>query len=446
MGSSINSAGPRDMLGYSPVDYKKFMKGSSATLIMFSVLYCFLYTGRLNISQALPAMQEQMGWNELQLGILSSILFWTYGLGHLINGRLGEIFGVRRFIVLGAVLSAVVNIVLGLQDSLIAIAVLWGVNGYFQSMLWSPGMALLSKWWPGSKRGFATGFANAFSSLGTAAAWAMVMIAFALLPSLGWRAAFVVPVVSIFIMAAIFALTVKESPKQIGLDEFQEEESRSGHENELARIVAEKGKMYPYVYLFRQWRFDIWCVIIAFSNLARYGLLTFIPLYFADELGLNVKSGMVGTLLLPLGMALGTFIIPWMSDKYWPNNRLPAVLICSLVAAATVFILTNSTNIALIATVLFVAGFFIYAINGLTWAYATDIGGRIFGGTAAGILDWAAYMGAAIQAIVFGAVLESTGKWNVVFISIAGTGLAIAILAIIAGRGEGAKTIRKEAA
>jgi sugar phosphate permease len=445
MDNNLNG-GSKNMLGYSAPDYKKFMKGSTTTLIMFSLLYCFLYTGRLNISQALPAMEDQMGWSELQLGILSSILFWTYGLGHLINGRLGEIFGVKRFIIIGGVLSAIVNIVLGLQDSLIAIAILWGVNGYFQSMLWSPGMALLSKWWPGNKRGFATGFANAFSAVGNAAAWAMVIIAFALLPALGWRAAFIVPVISIFIMAIIFALTVKQTPKDVGLEEYKEDESRSGHEDELTRIVAEKGKMYPYAYLFKQWRFDCWCIIIAFSNIARYGLLTFIPLYFVQELGVDPKEGNVGTLLLPLGMALGTFIIPLLSDKYSPNNRLPFVLVCSLASAATVFVFPNTTNMGVVVALLFVAGFFIYSINGLTWAYATDIGGRVFGGTAAGILDWAAYMGAAVQAIIFGAILDATHNWTIVFICIAATGLVIALLALVAGRGAGAGTIQQKAA
>ncbi|MDR2163415.1 MAG: MFS transporter [Clostridiales Family XIII bacterium] len=439
-----SGVGKRSTLGYSDVDFKKFTKGSTVCLLMFSLLYCFLYTGRLNISQALPFMEEQMGWDMTRLGILSSILFWTYGCGHLINGRLGEIFGIKRFIVVGAVLSAIVNIVLGLQNSFAAIAILWGVNGYFQSMLWSPGMALLAKWWPGNRRGFATGFANAFSALGNAAAWGMVLIAFALLPNLGWRAAFIVPVISIFVMALIFALTVKQSPKDIGLEEFKEEDLRSEHEDELERIVAEKGKMYPYAYLFKQWRFDLWCIIIAFSNIARYGLLTFIPTYFVDELGMDVKSGLVGTLWLPLGMALGTFIVPWMSDKYSPNNRLPFVLICSLVSAATVFIFPNTVNMTLVVVLLFIAGFFIYSINGLTWAYATDIGGRVFGGTAAGILDWAAYMGAAVQAIIFGVILDTTNSWNAVFICIAASGLVIAILAIIAGRGKAADTIHSK--
>ena len=154
------------MLGYTQEEYKKFSKNAWIVLLAFSVLYCFLYCGRLNLQYTMPAMMEEEGWTELDLGILSSVLFWTYGIGHLFNGRLGEIFGVNRFIVAGMFLSAAANLLIGFQSSLIVIAVLWGFNGYFQSMLWSPGIALLSRWWPGEKRGFATGFANAFSGFG----------------------------------------------------------------------------------------------------------------------------------------------------------------------------------------------------------------------------------------------------------------------------------------
>jgi sugar phosphate permease len=430
-------------LGYSDADYAKYKKGSITVLIMFSLLYCFLYTGRLNISMALPAMGEQEGWDMLKLGVLSSILFWTYGFGHLFNGRLGEIFGVKRFIIGGAILSAVANIVLGLQSSFLMIAILWGINGYFQSMLWSPGMALLSRWWPGNKRGFATGFANAFSGFGQVVAWAMVMIAFSVFPSLGWRSAFIVPVMSIFVMVVIFAVTVKDSPAKTGLQEFKEEASRDDHEAKLKRLVEEKGKLYPYIHLFKQWRFDCWCLLIACSNIARYGLLTFIPSYFVSELNMDVKAGVVGQLLLPLGMALGTLIIPALTDKFCPDNRLPAVLICALVSSATVFIFPRVENAVIIAALLFIAGFFIYAINGIAWAYATDVGGRIFAGTAAGVLDWAAYMGSAVQAIIFGFILNKSGNWMLVFFCIAGACLIIATLAIIAG-GKGSKRVKVE--
>jgi sugar phosphate permease len=133
-------------------------------------------------------------------------------------------------------------------------------------------------------------------------------------------------------------------------------------------------------------------------------------------------------------MALGTLIVPWLTDKYCSTNRLPAVLICALAAGATVFLFPHLTDSLIVATVLFMAGFFIYAINGVVWAYATDIGGRVFSGTAAGILDWAAYMGAAVQAIIFGALLD-TGNWSTLFIGVGGMCVMIAVSALLAGIG-----------
>jgi len=118
--------------GYSPDQYKKFSVNMWGALFLFAILYCFLYSGRLNISTAIPMMESEMGWSSAELGILSSILFWTYGFGHLVNGRLGEIFGLKRFIVAGIILSALTNIFISFQSSLVVICILWGVNGYFQ--------------------------------------------------------------------------------------------------------------------------------------------------------------------------------------------------------------------------------------------------------------------------------------------------------------------------
>ena len=78
-------------------------------------------------------------------------------------------------------------------------------------------------------------------------------------------------------------------------------------------------------------------------------------------------------------------------------------------------------------------GFFIYGINSLVWAFATDVGGRIFGGTAAGILDCAAYIGASVQAIYFGGVLTNSGNWNWVFLCIVGVLAVMVVAAVLAG-------------
>lgn len=422
-------------LGYTTDEYKKFRSNAWKVLFGFSILYCFLYCGRLNLGLSISSMVEQTSWTTADLGILSAIFFWTYGMGHLFNGRLGEVFGVNRFIVAAVFLSAAANVLISFQSSLIMIAILWGLNGYFQSMAWSPGVALITKWWPGKKRGFATGLANAFSGFGQVACWFAVAAAFALAPGMGWRAAFIFPVIMVVIIAVFYAFLVKEKPSDIGLAEYQEEDQvKAKQEAELREVLKQRGKLYPYFHLLKNWRFDVWMLIIAGASIARYGLLTWIPTYYNEVFQVDVEAGILGTVLLPLGMGFGTLIVPWATDKFCPTNRLPAVILCAAVSGITVFFFPRVGPGVGASALLFIAGFFIYAINGVVWAFAADIGGRVFAGTATGVLDCAAYIGASVQAVYFGAAIAG-GNWNILFVVIGITCAVIVGLAIIAGLG-----------
>ncbi len=80
---------------------------------------------------------------------------------------------------------------------------------------------------------------------------------------------------------------------------------------------------------------------------------------------------------------------------------------------------------------MFWVGFFVYGINGVIWAYSMDVGSRALAGTAAGILEWSAYMGAALQAMIFGYVLDKTCNWMILFATIAILCIIVVILAII---------------
>jgi sugar phosphate permease len=420
--------------GYTEKEYKIFRRNSWIVLLAFSILYCFLYCGRQNLSYAMPAMMSEEGWTALQLGVLSSVQFWAYAFGHLVNGRLGEIVGVNKLIVIGMVLSAVMNLLIGFQASLFMIIVLWAINGYVQSMLWSPGMALIANWWPSSKRGFATGFANAFSGLGSVVTAFAVSFSYVIFPKMGWRGAFVGCAIVMLAVVAIYPLFAKEKPSKIGLPEYVDPNAvRETKENELQKIIKEKGKLYPYVHLLKQWRFDVWMLIIACSSIARYGLLTWIPSYYAEVFGSDIQSGIIGSVICPLGMAAGALAIPWLSDRMWSQNRLPWVIISSVGATLTVLGFMNVEPGLIASTLLFFAGFFIYAINGVVWTFAADVGGRVFASTAAGVLDFAAYMGAAIQSMLFGFILGD-GNWNVLFISVAAFCMLIAIVSFAASR------------
>lgn len=425
--------------GFSPDEYRKFRKYAWIYLLMFSLLYCFLYCSRLNISSATPYLVED-GWSESTIGILTGTLFWTYGIGQLVNGRLSELVGPSKFIIGAVVLSAAANILLATQsaDSVVVLAAIWGANGLFQAMGWTPGLAVLARWWPGKSRGFATGFANAFSGFGQVAASCAVLAAYAWAPQLGWKAAFLIPPCFSLALLVVYLLCVKTSPSQVGLRDYQEDDpEKMEQERQMQEIVSSKGVLYPYRYLLSNKVFLIWIVIAFGAGLARYGLSTWIPLYFNQQ-GLSAVSSVASSMILPIGMGIGTLVVPWLTDRFCPQERLPAAIISAVVAAVTtvvIFLLdpSGTMQMILIEIMLFIAGFSIYAINGIIFTYAADIGGRVFSGTCSGILNFAAYLGAAVQSVVYGFVLDN-GGWSVVFLSIAAFDMLIAILGIIGGK------------
>ena len=57
----------------------------------------------------------------------------------------------------------------------------------------------------------------------------------------------------------------------------------------------------------------------------------------------------------------------------------------------------------------------------------------MFSGTCSGILNFSADLGAAVQSVVYGFVLDN-GGWSIVFVSIAAFNLLIAVLGMIGSK------------
>ncbi|MBR8095070.1 hypothetical protein KDX09_37760 [Burkholderia cenocepacia] len=60
--------------------------------------------------------------------------------------------------------------------------------------------------------------------------------------------------------------------------------------------------------------------------IARFGLLTWVPLFFAETAGIKVKDIPIMTVVLPLGMLLGPLVAGWISDNVFQAKRYPMIL------------------------------------------------------------------------------------------------------------------------
>ena len=149
-----------------------------------------------------------------------------------------------------------------------------------------------------------------------------------------------------------------------------------------------------------------------------------------DELDLSVKEGIFSAIVLPLGQACAMFVFPFITDKVFKGKREPMLILASIVACAGLICFPMFTTKLPATIMLFVVGVF-SMVTGVIWAIAGDMGGRAMSATVVGVLDWAVYMGAAIQASVFGFVQVKFG-WPAIFITIGALYVVLMVLTLLA--------------
>lgn len=417
--------------GYSKSDYAKFKKHAWLMLLSFGLTYMFFYNGRQNINLVMTQMAEELGSTTAAMGIVSSALFWCYAFGQLVNGRLGAFFGYKRFMMFGVAASATLNVIISFQTSIPVIAILWGMNGFCQSMVWSNGLGVLNKWWPKRERGFASGLATAFSGVAQVVTYLTILLCLGWNPHWGWRAAFRYPMIPMVLMLIAFALFFKEKPEDIGLAPFEEEDmAAAARDAALANEMEKMGFLYPYKVLFSEPKVIVFCLISAIAGVGRYGLLTWIPTYFQETMGLSIKQGILSSILLPTGQACAMFVFPFITDKLFNGKREPMLILASIITFCGMIcfpLIRTQTPAACMLLLVGISGM----VTGVIWAIAGDMGGRAFSSTVVGVLDWAVYMGAAIQASVFGFVKDTFG-WSAIFVVIGCLYIIMLVLTLLA--------------
>ena len=384
-------------------------------LLAFSGFYLFVYLGRFNIWPAAPLIKEQLQLSHFEIGLVTALMLWGFGLGDLVHGRLAESYGMRLWVLVGAILTTLFNWITSFGTSALTLMVPWGINGFVNAACWSPGIGLLSQWWPRRDRGKALGI------YGIAAGGAMLVMWLVTgwtVDQYGWRAAFRYPPLLITALGIAFYLLSRDRPSEIGLPSYVEEDSLSADAE--AASQGRMGGLGPYKQLLSNYQFQLASHVKGLENVARYGLTTWVPIYYFEQAGLDIKSTVLVTMGLPLGYLLAPFVAGFISDRFLRSARRPMVLIsCGISAVALVVIaLVPATSLLLGAIFLLIAGFAM-SLSPMA-ALAVDIAGRHMAGTASGVLDAHGYFYAGLQAIIFSIMLDMTGSpWPLVFLGMA---------------------------
>ena len=393
-------------------------------LLAFAFFYLFVYLGRFNFWPVSPLVKDDLALSNLEIGLVNAMLLWGFGLGDLVHGRLSEKYGLRLWIVIGAILTAVFNWVTSFATSALTMAIPWGFAGFVNAACWAPGISMISQWWPRRDRGLAMGI------VGTASGGAMLLmwwVSGTVGAEFGWRAAFRYPPLIIVVLAIALYFLAKDRPSEAGLPEYVEEDEISATP-EAMDPERLKG-LGPFKELLSNPRFLLASHVKGLENVVRYGLTTWVPIYYFEEGGLSIESTILLTVLLPLGYLVAPPISGIISDRFLNSARRPMVIFSCLVSAAVLVGLALAPPVSVgLGAVLLLVGGLSMGMSPLA-TVAVDIAGRRMSGTSSGLMDAHGYAYAGMQAIVFSVVLDMAGSpWPIVFVAMAATRIVSALM------------------
>ena len=400
-------------------------------LLATMVCYLFYYTGRQTFGFAIPGIEEELGLSKTDLGWASAGLLWAYAIGQAINGQLGDRIGGRRMMPLGAMLSSVLNWAVSFGHTGLGIGLPWVINGFAQSMGWAPGSRLISNWWSGEQRGLVYGM-YVFAA-GCASVLAFVTSITIIDMGLGWRWIFRGPVLLLFGVGVVYFFVARDRPQELGFESQKDE-----NDENTRRARPERGSesaLVRYKTVLSNGRFLCGCVAIGLQNLARYGLLVWVPVHFLGEDWKQAGGTKWVSVILPVGMAFGALVNGWMSDRFLKGNRSKVIVpFLGLASMSALAMWTLPVGHPLVIPALFTTGFFVYGPQSGFWALCPDTFGRRLAGTATGIMNFFAYLIAGAGEPLIGSLIESRGDTSTVFIVVACATAASAVCASLVRR------------
>jgi OPA family sugar phosphate sensor protein UhpC-like MFS transporter len=384
--------------------------------------YGSYYLCRVNFAVAQPALLKEFPtWTSAQIGTIPSLYAAVYAVGQIVNGTLGQRYGTRRLMSVAMLFAGVTNVLFAFTSSFETMRLLWAVNGFFQSAGWTLMVGTLADWNTSARRGTLIGRLSTCYTVGNVASW---LLAGFLCDAVGWRAAFLVPGCSMFLMLAVFAVFMRDSPEQAGFPPVRDDlvsepagKKSAGSPNGETASWASTWRIIKLTLANR----ILWILAVCFlvQNAVRYSFMNWTVQYMADFHGRSIKNSALTAIVVPLVGALGALTAGWASDTLFGKRRAPVCIFMMLglavVCGAMTFVPQGNWQLA--TGLLALAGFMIYGPDMLMSGAATvDLSHPKAGAIATGMTMCAGALGAIFSGVGIGYLKDlAHGNWSLVF-------------------------------
>ena len=384
--------------------YRKYRR---RTFWGVTVAYTLYYVCRGTLGVVKQPLIDGGYLSAAELGIIGSLFYFVYSVGKFLNGFMADYCNIRRFMAWGIGISAGVNIVLGLLGFFhpvpllvfVAFLLLWGLNGWAQSMGSPPGTISLSRWYPLKRRGTMYSIFSSTPQLGKSVS--MILTGF-IVAACGWQWGFVAAAAAGVIGLVISLVFIADTPESKGLPSVQE---LSGEP------VREMDKQPTK--LLQKWVFKhpgIWVIAIstAFLYITQHAVSDWGVLFLQKQKSFSLESATEIIGLAEIFGVAGNLLAGWLSDVVFRGNRVRPVVISGVLAVAALggfLFMEGGFGLNMLFVGVFSMAFSVVfcIVAGLM---ALDFVPRKATGAALGIIGITSYVAAGLQSLLSGLLID----------------------------------------
>lgn len=388
--------------------------------------YACTYIARLNLTIASPVMQEQGILTSSQVGAMGGAFFLCYSVGQLLNGFLGDLFPPKRMVTTGLLLTALGNILIGFLPPAGVVLILWGINGFAQSMLWGPLLRALAARFPGNKQ--AEIASCLVSSVGVGSVLG-ILIATAAISFQDVRFAFLLPgLIAVLAGGAVFFFFHVPCPcGRTDRPSGSHSASRPGAHRSIRARLSDAG--------FSRRRFSALCsprlmillLPAMFHGVLKDNLNLWAASYFADTYSLPLAELSFYVLAIPVLTLLGRLVYPFLLRLCNGREHTVSILALSVTALCLIPLCLGDVAMLPAAVCLSLIAAAISVVNtSFLSVFPTRYAGCGCVSSVVGLMDFATYLGAGISSILYGRLLENSS-----YTTLFGSWLVLTLLAVL---------------
>lgn len=353
-------------------------------MVLCYLAYTSIYIARLNLSTASPELQKTI-LDSTQIGLMGSVFSIVYAFGRLLNGWLSDRVPPYVMMMSGLLLVGAANIAIGFSPPFLAILLLWGINAYAQSMLWSSILEIVSTLYEPEKAKRMASYMVTTVATGNVLG---ILISTFLVSHLGVGYAFVVPGV----VTVLFALLILISAREV-------------------RPEIKESVHLSMFHLLKQKDVQTLLVPTFFHGVIKDNISLWMVLYFVGRFSIDLKESAMFVLFVPLVGFVGRMIHPFCYRLCKENEHRVSFLGFVVCILFTVPLFLDTVTPAVAAICLSMVYAAVSAINTsilslFPMRYAET--GNV--ASVSGMLDFLTYGGAGVSSVIYGALIDRFGQ------------------------------------